>query len=141
ARTAFQDKFADPATTSADRVLGAFPAVAAAFGLSVATFAALAAPALTLTTVATAAMGATGVLAALYSAIFTPGRSPSDGPARMAKGFVLQALMGGLALTLSSAWFVWPFAALGAAGFALIAWTVARELWSLIARARTSAKP
>jgi len=141
-RTAFQDKFSDPATTSADRILGAFPAVAATFGLSVATISALAvAPALTLTAVATGAMGAVGVLSALYAALYAPGRSPADGPARMAKGFVLQALMAGLALSLSSAWLVWPFAAMSAAGFALVLWTVAREVWSLRARLQTPAKP
>ena len=130
-RTAFQDKFTDPATTSADRIMGAFPAVAAAVGISVGVaLTALAAPALSFV-VATGAMAATGVATALYAATYKPGRSPADGPATMAKGFVLQALMMGLALAVTNPLLFWPFAALGTAGFALVLWAAARQVWSL----------
>jgi hypothetical protein len=130
-RTAFQDKFTDPATTSADRVMGAFPAVAAAVGISVgAAMTALVSPALAFT-IATSAMAATGVAAAIYAAIFKPGRSPLNGPSRMAKGYVLQALMMGLALAVqSNPYLFWPFALLGAAGFGLVLWTTALEIWA-----------
>lgn len=130
-RTAFQDKFTDPATTSADRVMGAFPAVAAAVGISVGVaMGALVAPALAFT-VATTAMAATGVATALYAAIFKPGQSFANGPARMAKGYVLQSLMMGLALAVqSNPYLFWPFALLGSAGFALVLWTTALEIWA-----------
>jgi hypothetical protein len=140
-RTAFQGKFADPATSSADRIVGAFPAVAAAVGLSIGIMTALS-TAVSLSTVALGAMATTGVVGALYAAIFVPGRSPADGPARMAKGYVLQALMSGLAIALTNPWLVWPFAALGAAGFALVLWTIGRELLSrLPASASTPPAP
>jgi hypothetical protein len=131
-RTAFQDKFMDPATSSADRVMGAFPAVAAAVGISVGmTMAALAAPPAALSlTLATSAMAATGVATALYAAIFKPGRSPIDGPARMAKGYVLQSLMMGLALAMTNPYLFWAFAAMGTAGFGLVLWTTALEAWA-----------
>jgi hypothetical protein len=130
-RTAFQDKFTAPATTSADRIMGAFPAVAAAVGLSVGVvMTALAAPALSFV-IATGAMAATGIATAIYAATYKPGRSPADGPAMMAKGYVLQALMMGLALAVSNPFLFWPFAALGAAGFALVLWATARQIWSL----------
>ena len=130
-RTAFQDKFTDPATTSADRVMGAFPAVAAAVGISVGVaMGALIAPALAFT-IATTAMAATGVATALYAAIFKPGQSLANGPARMAKGYVLQSLMMGLALAVqSNPYLFWPFALLGSAGFALVLWTTALEIWA-----------
>jgi len=81
-RTAFQDKFMDPATSSADRVFGAFPAVAAAVGISVTMgVAALAVPTLPLAvTIATAAMAATGVATALYAALFKPAARRSTAP-------------------------------------------------------------
>ncbi len=72
-------------------------------------------------TIATNAMAATGVATvALYAAIFTPGRSYANSPARMATGYVLQALMMGLALAVTSPWLFWPFALMGAAGFGLV---------------------
>ena len=130
-RTAFQDKFMDPATTGADRVMGAFPAVAAAVGISVGmAMGALVAPALAFT-IATTAMAATGVATALYAAIFKPGQSLVNGPARMAKGYVLQSLMMGLALAVqSNPYLFWPFALLGSAGFGLVLWTTALEIWA-----------
>jgi hypothetical protein len=130
-RTAFQDKFTAPATSSADRVMGAFPAAAAAVGISVGmAMTALVAPPLAFT-IATAAMAATGVATALYAAIFKPGQSLPNGPARMAKGYVLQALMMGLALAVqSNPYLFWPFAVMGAAGFALVLWTTALEIWA-----------
>ena len=130
-RTAFQDKFTDPATTSADRIMGAFPAVAAAVGISVGVaLTALVAPALSFV-IATGAMAMTGVATAIYAATYKPGRSPADGPATMAKGYVLQALMMGLALAVTNPFLFWPFAALGAGGFALVLWATARQIWSL----------
>ena len=133
-RAAFQGKFADAATTSADRIIGAFPAVAAALGLSIGIN--MVAPPLTYQ-LAMTAMAVTGVLTAVYAAIFKPGRSPADGPALMGKGFVLQTLMWGLALALSTAWQAWAFTIMGAAGVGLILWAFGRELWSL----RPAAKP
>lgn len=130
-RTAFQDKFMDPATTSADRVMGAFPAVAAAVGISVGmAMSALAVPTLTFATLATASMAVTGVATALYAALFKPGQSPIDGPARMAKGYVLQALMLGLALAMSNPYLFWSFALMGIAGFGLVLWSTALEIWA-----------
>lgn len=138
-RTAFQGKFADPATTSADRIVGAFPAVAAALGISLGVVTALVAPPIA-ETLAMGAMSITGAAAALYATIFKVGRSPSEGPARMGKGFVLQALMTGLALAVHGPALFWFFAALGAAGFGLVLWTVGRELWSFVP-GRDSAPP
>jgi hypothetical protein len=131
-RTAFQEKFIYATTSGADRFFGAFPAVAGAVGISVAvglTATALAVPALSVT-LATGAMAVTGVATALFAAIFTPGQSPLNGPDRMAKGYVLQALMMGLALAMTNPWLFWPFAAMGAAGFGLVLWTAALEVWA-----------
>ncbi|MFI5362670.1 MAG: hypothetical protein ACHQ49_11925, partial [Elusimicrobiota bacterium] len=140
-RTAFQDKFTDPNTTSADRVMGAFPAAAAAVGISLAVaVTALVAPALSFK-IATTAMAATGVATAFYAAVFKPHRSPPDGPALMAKGYVLQALMMGLALAVTNPFLFWPFAALGTYGFALVLWATAREAWSLRPGAPEQALP
>jgi hypothetical protein len=130
-RTAFQDKFTDAATTGADRIMGAFPAVAAAVGISVGVIAtALALPSLAFM-IATGAMAVTGVATAFYAATYKPARSYAEGPATMAKGYVLQALMMGLALAVKSPFLFWPFAALGAAGFALVLWATALQIWSL----------
>ena len=49
----------------------------------------------------------------------------------MAKGYVLQSLMMGLALAVTNPFLFWPFAALGTAGFALVLWATARQIWSL----------
>lgn len=128
-RTAFQGKFSDPATTGADRLLGAFPAIAAAVGLGVAAatgLMTLVAPSLA-PTLAAGAMAATGVATAFYVTGYQPGRSP-DSPAVMAKGFVLQALMTGLALAVSAPALFWPFTALAATGFGLVLWATAREI-------------
>ena len=128
-RTAFQDKFTDPATSSADRITGAFPAVAASVGISVATvMGLLAIPAAAV--LATHAMAVTGVATALFAALYKPGQSPVDGPARMAKGFVLQALMMGLALAMTNQILFAIFAAMGVAGFGLVLWAAALELWA-----------
>ena len=129
-RTAFQDKFLDPATSSADRITGAFPAVAAAVGISVlSVMSVLAVPALTVT-LATTAMTITGVAAALFAALFKPGQSPLDGPARMAKGFVLQSLMMGLALAMTNQILFAIFGVMGAVGFGMVLWATALEIWA-----------
>ncbi|UPT73224.1 MAG: hypothetical protein M0D55_15215 [Elusimicrobiota bacterium] len=78
AQTAFAAKFMDPATTPADRIIGAFPAVAAAFGLSVGAIAFL--PALPMLTVATWAIMLTGAATALYTAMFRLEKSVAGGP-------------------------------------------------------------
>lgn len=131
-RTAFQGKFMDAATTSADRIVGAFPAVAAALGISLGVVGfGLVAPPLTLTA-AMAAMTVTGVAVAVYTAIFKLGRSPLTGPSQMAKGFVLQSLMMGLSLAVTNVALAWIFAALGAAGFGLVLWASAQELLSFL---------
>lgn len=130
-RTAFQGKFMDAATTSADRIVGAFPAVAAALGISLAAAVGFVAPPLAVT-IALGAMSATGVMTAVYTALFKLGRSPLDGPALMGKGYVLQALMTGLALAVSNPWLHWPFALMGAWGFGLVLWAMGRELLSFL---------
>ncbi|MFI5350053.1 MAG: hypothetical protein ACHQ2Z_10950 [Elusimicrobiota bacterium] len=130
-RTAFQDKFTDPNTTGADRIMGAFPAVAAAVGISVGVIAsALVLPTLTFV-IATSLMAVTGVATAFYASTYKPARSYAAGPSMMAKGYVLQALMMGLALAVKSPFLFWPFAAMGAAGFALVLWATALQIWSL----------
>ncbi|MFI5345705.1 MAG: hypothetical protein ACHQ51_04955 [Elusimicrobiota bacterium] len=131
-RTAFQGKFMDAATSSADRIVGAFPAVAAALGISLGVVGfGLVAPPLTLA-VAMGAMTVTGVAVALYSALFKLGRSPLTGPSQMAKGYVLQALMTGLALAVTNPYLIWIFSAMGAAGFAMVLWSMGRELISFL---------
>lgn len=127
---AFQGKFADPQNSSADRVFAAIPAVAAALGLGAAS---AFAPLPLSDSVAAWAMAATALMAAVYSAIFTPGRSPGEGPARMAKGYVLQAFYSGLALALTN-WLAWPFALLAACGLAIVLVAFARELLSWLPR-------
>ncbi|MBI3564640.1 MAG: hypothetical protein HY079_05535 [Elusimicrobia bacterium] len=130
-RTAFQGKFKDLATTSADRIVGAFPAVAAAMGISLGVAAGFVAPPL-LTTLALGAMTVTGVATAVYTAVFKPGRSPMAGPATMGKGYVLQALMTGMALATTGTWLAPVFGVMGAAGFGLVLWGLGRELYSLL---------
>jgi hypothetical protein len=103
--------------------------VAAALGISVGITALATVP--LSATLATAAMAFTGVATALYSAIFKLGRSPLDGPALMSKGFVMQALMLGLALTVSSnPYLFWPFALMGTSGLGLTLWAMFKELRS-----------
>ncbi|TPW19214.1 MAG: hypothetical protein FD126_2911, partial [Elusimicrobia bacterium] len=114
AQGAFQGKFAEPATTQADRILGAFPAIAAALGLNIGVF--FAAPSL-LVTAAIGTMSATGLAAAIYAAVYQPGKSAGEGPTAMTRGFVLQSLMTGLALSVASPYLVAPFLALAAWGF------------------------
>lgn len=130
AQTAFAAKFMDPATTNADRVMGAFPAVAMAFGLSVGAVAFL--PAATMLSVASAALMATGAATALFTALFRLEKSPAGGPAAMGRGFVLQALMSGLALALGPSPYAFFFFALAAWGFGTVMVATAREAWAAI---------
>jgi hypothetical protein len=118
AQGAFQGKFTEAATTPADRIIGAFPAVAAALGLNIGVF--FVAPGLLLSA-AIGTMSLTGVLAAVYAAVYQPGKSSEAGPTAMARGFVLQSLMTGLALSMASPYLMAPFLALAAWGF----WDVA----------------
>lgn len=132
-QSAFQGTFKDPATSSADRIMSAFPAVAAALGLSVGIVLTLAVPTTFLAaalSLAVGVMSVTGVAAALFSALYTPGKSPENGPTRMARGYVLQALMTGMALALSNPYFVVPFLLLGAWGFWDVISTTVREIAS-----------
>ncbi len=131
AQAAFAAKFVDPATTPADRVIGAFPAIAMAFGLSVGAVAFLPA-ATTMLSVGTAALMATGAMTALFTAIFRLEKSPATGPALMGRGFVLQALMTGMALALGTSLYAPFFFALGMAGFAIVAFATGREVWSVV---------
>jgi len=48
----------------------------------------------------------------------------------MAKGYVVQALMMGLALAMTNPWLFWSFALMGAAGFGLVLYTTALEVWA-----------
>ncbi|MDP3543747.1 MAG: hypothetical protein Q8T11_14860 [Elusimicrobiota bacterium] len=130
AQTAFAAKFMDPATTPAERVMGAFPAVAMAFGLSVGAVAFL--PAATMLTIGTAALMLTGAATALYTAVFRLEKSPAGGPAAMGRGFVLQALMTGLALALGPSPYALFFFALGMAGFGLVMLATVKELWAAV---------
>lgn len=130
AQTAFAPKFILPATTPAERVLGAFPAVAMAFGLSLAGTTLLA-PSLLLTA-ATAMLMATGAATALYTALFRLDRSPAEGPAAMGRGFVLQALMTGLSLALGPTPYGLFFFALGAWGFIGVMRATLAELLSAL---------
>jgi len=132
-QSAFQGTFKDAATSSADRIMSAFPSVAAALGLSVGVVLTMAVPTTFLAaalSIAAGVMSVTGVAAALYAALYTPGKSPENGPARMARGYVLQALMTGMALALSNPYFVVPFLLLGAWGFWDVISTTMRELAS-----------
>ena len=130
AQTAFAAKFMDPATTPADRIMGAFPAVAMAFGLSVGAVAFL--PAATMLTVGTAALMITGAATALFTALFRLEKSPATGPAAMGRGFVLQALMTGLALALGPTPYALFFFALGMWGFGMVLLATAREIWAAV---------
>lgn len=128
-QTAFAQKFTEPTTTPADRIVGAFPAVAAAFGLSLAAAPALTAG-ITLAGAATALMMLSGAAVALYVALYSPARSPQTGPAHMGRGFTLQALMSGMALAVASPYYSAFFLALALAGFALVAFAAGREAWT-----------
>src|SRR5262249_28451550 len=116
-RNAFQGSFTDPSKSSADRIMGAFPAVAAALGLSagIAAVTFAAAPVSLLAATATGMMTITGISSAIYAAMYTPGKSPAAGPASMTRGYVLQTLMSGMALAVAAnPYTVLPFAVLGA---------------------------
>ena len=126
-QSAFQGTFKDPATSPADRIMSTFPAVAGALGLSVGAALSLAAPSL-LFTAAVAAMSATGVASAIYATLFTPGKSPETGPAVMARGYVFQALMTGLALAVASPVLSTVFLALAAWGLWGVLSTTLREI-------------
>jgi hypothetical protein len=130
AQAAFAAKFMDPATTPASRIMGAFPAVAMAFGLSIG--AATMLPAATMLTVGTAALMATGAATALFTALFRLDKSPAAGPAAMGRGFVLQALMTGLALAVSPGPYAFFFFALAAWGFASVMLATVREVWAAV---------
>jgi len=130
AQAAFSAKFTDPATTPADRIMGAFPAVAMAFGLSVGTVAFL--PAATMLTIGTAALLATSAATALFTALFSLEKSPAGGPAMMGRGFVLQSLMTGLALALGPSPYALFFFALGAWGFTSVMRATANEVWAAV---------
>lgn len=139
AQAAFAAKFIDPATTPADRIIGAFPAVAMAFGLSVGAAAFL--PAATMLTIGTAAMMATGAATALFTALFRLEKSPAGGPAMMGRGFVLQALMTGLAIALGPSPYALFFFLLGLAGFASVMYATAKEVWAAILSLKNTPKP
>lgn len=130
AQAAFAAKFMDPATTPADRIMGAFPAVAMAFGLSVSAAAFL--PAATMLTLGTAALMITGAATALFTALFRLEKSPAGGPAAMGRGFVLQALMTGLAVALGPSPYALIFFALGAWGFGSVMIATAKEVWAAV---------
>jgi len=115
-QSAFQGKFKDPETSSADRIMSVFPAVATALGLSIGTAAFL--PAGLLMRLGTSAMTLTGVASLLFVVTYDPAKSPAGGPERMGRGYVLQALMTGLALAISNPYLVALFAALAVWGFA-----------------------
>ena len=71
-----------------------------------------------LSTLGVGAMTLTGVASLLFAVTYDPAQSPAEGPARMARGYVLQALMTGLALAVANQWLVALFAALAVWGFA-----------------------
>ncbi|MFH2202794.1 MAG: hypothetical protein ABIJ96_06750 [Elusimicrobiota bacterium] len=122
---AFQGKFQDPKTSSADRIMAVFPAVAAALGLSIGVQIAAVPQLLAL---AVDAMAVTGVASALFAALYQPVKSPEKGPAKMARGYVLQALMSGLALAVTNPYYMYTFAALAAWGFYDVISSVALEV-------------
>lgn len=113
-QSAFQGKFVEPTTSTADRLMGSFPAIAGALGLSLGV--ALFSPSLLLTATV-GAMSATGVAAAVYSAFYKPGLSAANGPALMARGYVMQTLMTGLALAVTGPYLMAPFLLMAAWGF------------------------
>ncbi len=135
AQAAFAAKFMLPATTPAERVMGAFPAVAMSFGLSL-TASAFLAPSLMLT-LGTAALMLTGAATALFTAIFRLDGSPAGGPAAMGRGFVLQVLMTGLALALGPSPYAYFFFALGLWGFATVMQAAAKEAWAALPKSFT----
>ncbi|MDD5630071.1 MAG: hypothetical protein PHU21_13465 [Elusimicrobia bacterium] len=123
---AFQGKFTEAETSSADRIMAVFPAVAAALGLSVVE---KAVPGMSLLmTYALNAMTVTGVASALFAVTYDQAKSPKDGPARMARGYVLQALMSGLALSVANPYLTALFAALAVWGFADVVWASGRTV-------------
>ncbi|MBI5245711.1 MAG: hypothetical protein HY923_00910 [Elusimicrobia bacterium] len=128
AQAAFSAKFTDPATTPADRIIGAFPAVAMSFGLGIGVLA-FAAP-IGLMALATAAVMATGAATALYTALYRPEKSAAAGPAAMGRGVVLQTLMTGMAFAIGPTPYALFFLALGAWGFITVMRTTAQEAWS-----------
>jgi len=128
-QTAFQGKFTDPATSSADRIMAVFPVVAAALGLSIGGL--KVSPDL-LYSLGVGAMSATGVATALYAALYKPGQSPADGPAHMARGYVLQALMTGFALAVANPTIALAFAALAALGLGDVIYATGRAVVSLV---------
>lgn len=130
AQSAFAVKFTDPATTPADRVMGAFPAVAMAFGISVGAVALL--PATGMVAIAAASLMATGAATALYTALFRADKSAATGPAAMGRGFVLQTLMTGLALSLGPTPYALFFFGLGMWGFFNVMKTTSAEVWSVV---------
>jgi hypothetical protein len=112
---AFQGKFSDEGTSPADRIMAVFPAIAAALGLSIVE---KAVPGVGLLMgYALNAMTVTGVASALFAVTYDPAKSPKDGPSRMARGYVLQALMSGLALAVGNPYLAALFAALAVWGF------------------------
>lgn len=131
-QSAFQGKFTDPTSTPADRIMGAFPAIAAAVGISVGV---VALSALTLSlpfTLAAGAMSVTGVASAFYAALYKPGKSSADGAAAMGRGYVLQSLMTGLALTVTNPYLIAPFALLALWGFWNVISATSREMWGAL---------
>jgi len=130
AQSAFSAKFMDPATTPADRIMGAFPAVALAFGLSLGALTMLAP--VGLLALSTMMLMATAAATALYTAIFKLEKSAAGGPAAMGRGFVLQSLMTGLALAIGPSPYTLFFFALGMWGFASVMRTTATEFWSAV---------
>lgn len=139
AQAAFAAKFTDPATTPADRIIGAFPAVAMAFGLSVGAAAFL--PATTMLTVGTAALMLTAAATALYTATYRQDKSVASGPAMMGRGFVLQSLMTGLAVALGPSPYALFFFALGLCGFGAVMLATGKEVWAAILSLRAPKKP
>lgn len=123
-QSAFQGKFTDPATTPSDRLIGAFPAIAAALGLSVGLI--LSAP-IALELIALSALSVTAVASAAYAALYQPGKSAAAGPGRMARGYVLQTLMTGVALAVAGPYLTAAFMALAAWGFWDVLSTVLKE--------------
>ena len=112
---AFQGKFKEAETSAADRIMAVFPAVAAALGLSIVE---KAVPGVGLLMgYALNAMTLTGVASALFAVTYDPAKSPKDGPDLMARGYVLQALMSGLALAVANPYLTALFAALAVWGF------------------------
>jgi hypothetical protein len=142
AQAAFSAKFTDPATTPADRIIGAFPAVAMAFGLGIGVMA-LTTPIGLLLALTASALMATGAATALYTALFRIEKSAVAGPAAMGRGAVLQSLMAGLAFVVGPSPYALFFLALSAWGFITVMKTTAQEAWSASAplRARFTKKP